>query len=82
MTDHPGCEHQWDGEPECARAWRNYYRCADCGAHWNMEWSCQCDDDCPDCGATMTPARSEEIAPCACRYFSAGVGAYSRPVPQ
>ena len=33
-------------------AWyRNYYKCARCGRNWPDEWSCMCDDDCPDCGA-------------------------------
>ena len=33
-------------------AWyRNYYKCARCDHEWRDEWSCMCDDDCPDRGA-------------------------------
>jgi predicted nucleic acid-binding Zn-ribbon protein len=40
---------------------RNYYRCASCGFEWTDVWSCQCDDDCPQCGARhMSPYKSED----------------------
>jgi hypothetical protein len=44
-------------------AWfRNHYTCADCGAKWADEWSCMCDDDCPDCGARhMSPEESDDL---------------------
>ena len=33
-------------------AWfRNQYLCSECGAEWEDEWSCMCDDDCGQCGA-------------------------------
>jgi hypothetical protein len=33
-------------------AWyRNHYHCGDCGTYWEDEWSCHCDDDCPNCGS-------------------------------
>lgn len=48
--------------PEPAPRYRNYYRCERCGHEWNDEWSCQCDDECPSCGARdMTPYRSEDV---------------------
>ena len=28
----------------------NYYQCARCGYDWTDEWSCTCEDDCPECG--------------------------------
>jgi predicted nucleic acid-binding Zn-ribbon protein len=45
-------------------AWfRNYYKCARCGSKWTDEWSCMCDDDCPDCGARhMTPYDSADLS--------------------
>lgn len=39
---------------------KNTYRC-DCGETWDDEWSCQCDDDCPECGTTCSPDESEEL---------------------
>jgi DNA-directed RNA polymerase subunit RPC12/RpoP len=44
-------------------AWfRNYYRCARCGSEWTDEWSCMCDDDCPQCGSRhMSPYESDEL---------------------
>ena len=44
-------------------AWfRNHYECARCGAEWTDDWSCTCDDDCPDCGARhMSPVDSDDL---------------------
>lgn len=39
----------------------NYYECDDCGHRWQDEWSCQCDDDCSNCGARhMSPYKSQD----------------------
>ena len=29
----------------------NQYECDECGCYWEDEWSCGCNDDCPECGA-------------------------------
>jgi hypothetical protein len=44
-------------------AWyRNHYQCARCDHEWSDEWSCMCDDDCPDCGARhMSPCDSDDL---------------------
>ena len=39
----------------------NHYVCSDCGEAWDDEWSCACDDDCPACGATMSPEDSDDV---------------------
>jgi predicted nucleic acid-binding Zn-ribbon protein len=40
----------------------NHYTCARCGHEWSDEWSCMCDDDCPECGARhMSPGDSAEL---------------------
>jgi hypothetical protein len=51
-------------EAEARLAWfRNYYECASGGGEWTDEWSCTCDDDCPECGARhMSPYRSEDLS--------------------
>ena len=43
-------------------AWfRNYYVCDRCDYHWEDEWSCMSDDDCPQCGARhMSPHQSDD----------------------
>jgi predicted nucleic acid-binding Zn-ribbon protein len=48
---------------ETTPAWyRNYYQCARCDHEWPDEWSCMCDDDCPQCGARhMTPYDSDDL---------------------
>jgi hypothetical protein len=47
--------------PSALTPWfRNFYSCC-CGAEWVDEWSCQCDDECPACGAPIEPYRSEDI---------------------
>ena len=40
----------------------NHYECARCHTRWSDEWSCMCDDDCPQCGARhMSPRDSDEL---------------------
>jgi hypothetical protein len=44
-------------------AWfRNEYQCYRCSCEWEDEWSAQCDDDCPECGARhASPVESEDL---------------------
>jgi DNA-directed RNA polymerase subunit RPC12/RpoP len=44
-----------DGEP-CR--FLNLYRCDDCGTEWQDQWSCACDDRCPECDAEIEPFHS------------------------
>jgi hypothetical protein len=40
----------------------NHYECARCHTRWTDEWSCMCDDDCPQCGARhMSPCDAEDL---------------------
>jgi hypothetical protein len=40
----------------------NHYECAQCEQRWHDEWSCMCDDECPNCGARdMSPFNSEDL---------------------
>jgi predicted nucleic acid-binding Zn-ribbon protein len=40
----------------------NHYQCARCDYHWDDEWSCTCDDGCPQCGARhMSPYDSDDL---------------------
>lgn len=39
---------------------RNFYECGRCGEKWEDVWTATCDDDCPKCGLTMTPYKSED----------------------
>ena len=44
-------------------AWyRNFYHCTDCDTRWEDEWSCCCDDECPECGSrNWSPYESEDL---------------------
>ena len=44
-------------------AWyRNHYHCGDCGTDWEDEWSCCCDDECPECGSRhWSPVESQDL---------------------
>ena len=44
-------------------AWfRNHYHCGDCGTDWHDEWSCCCDDQCPNCGSkNWSPVESDDL---------------------
>lgn len=37
----------------------NYYEC-DCGTEWQDNWSCECNDRCPQCNREIEPYKSEE----------------------
>jgi hypothetical protein len=41
----------------------NYYECGPCGIGWADIWSSQCDDDCPSCGRTYSPAQFHDVVP-------------------
>jgi hypothetical protein len=48
--------------------WVNHYECSNCSdeedeSHWTDRWSCQCDDDCPACGHSMSAHVSNWIGP-------------------
>jgi hypothetical protein len=49
-------------------AWfRNHYRCGDCSTDWEDEWSCCCDDECPNCGSKgWSPYESEDLTEVLC----------------
>lgn len=62
LMQHPDFQHlrvDTSGNP-CV--WLNYYNC-DHGyidaEPWSSEWSCQCEDECPVCGAATEPAESD-----------------------
>ena len=44
-------------------AWfENRYRCSQCNAEWYDEWSCTCNDRCPQCDFEMTPVSSTDLS--------------------
>lgn len=45
-------------------AWyRSHYSCDDCNTDWVDEWSCCCDDECPNCGSSdWSPVDSEDVS--------------------
>ncbi|WP_285905148.1 hypothetical protein [Pseudodesulfovibrio pelocollis] len=40
--------------------YRNYYECS-CGHTWEDEWSCMCNDRCPECRLEIEPYDSEDL---------------------
>lgn len=49
-------------EPEPETWFRNQYHCESCDTEWEDRWSAACDDECPDCGVSISPHESEVIA--------------------
>ena len=41
--------------------YRNYYKCPYDHTQWQDEWTCMCNDRCPECNAEIEPYESEEI---------------------
>jgi hypothetical protein len=60
----------------------NHYACS-CGASWDDEWTCACDDECPGCGADISPEDStvhhEELDAIPCPPAPCGVFDPSHP---
>lgn len=42
------------------KGFTNHYHCEDCDVEWEDEWSCACDDECPECGTPISPYAYEE----------------------
>ena len=41
---------------------RNYYACPECGHKWHDDWSCTCNDHCPNCGlGDIEPYKSKDM---------------------
>lgn len=37
----------------------NHYSCTACGTSWTSQWSCMCNDRCPNCDREIEPHKSE-----------------------
>jgi hypothetical protein len=43
------------------RRFLNHYECPRDGSVWADEWSCMCNDRCPQCDAEIEPHHSEAL---------------------
>ncbi len=44
-------------------AWfRKSYWCDECEVGWTDEWSCACNDRCPECDAEIEPFEAEDLS--------------------
>jgi hypothetical protein len=39
-----------------------YYSHDECNTHWTDEWSCACNDSCPECGSEIEPYRWDDLS--------------------
>lgn len=39
----------------CVRWYEKYYVCPECATEWADEWSCLCNDRCPNCNLESSP---------------------------
>ena len=46
------------GEPNSEGRFTNYY--VHCKTEWNDNWSCQCNDECPECHSEIEPYASHD----------------------
>ncbi len=63
-----------DGNP-CV--WENHYHCDQSSgvpSMWSDIWSCQCDDECPDCIRSCEPEQSTWIGPMDATFINATGG--------
>lgn len=67
LMQHPafaGLNTDTEGNP-CV--WRNSYTCRSCTSEqidWTDDWSCGCDDECPNCGESHSPHDQQWLAKC------------------
>jgi hypothetical protein len=62
LAKHPGFVHLSTDSGGVPNAWLNHYSCQSCTSEqvdWSIQWSCQCNDECPNCGAEIEPVSSE-----------------------
>lgn len=38
------------------------YQCEECGVEWTDEWSCACNDRCPECDAEIEPYKYIDLS--------------------
>lgn len=53
------------GLPDGTHLIWSYYECP-CGNAWESTWDSACDDDCGECGATISPSTSQDVPECDC----------------
>ena len=58
------CSNDIQNDAGITMAWYlNYYVCERCHTQWEDEWSCGCDDECPNCGAgDMEAQKSDDLS--------------------
>jgi len=64
LMKHPafaGLRTDTEGNP-CV--WMKSHSCDDCDEEWDDDWSCECDDECPKCGAGIAPHESQWLPDC------------------
>lgn len=45
------------------RPWyRKFYRCDECNIEWTDDWSCCCNDKCPQCDGEFEPYECKDIS--------------------
>lgn len=49
-------------EQVMAQWFENFYECSDCEIEWTDEWSCECNDKCPECDAEIEPFKSIDLS--------------------
>jgi hypothetical protein len=52
-----------DDSGEAVADWfENTYECSECGTTWTDEWSCTCNDRCPECNVETDPSSSIDLS--------------------
>jgi len=52
-----------EGEDNLKAEWyENRYDCSECNAAWTDEWSCMCNDRCPECDCETQPTSSIDLS--------------------
>jgi hypothetical protein len=49
-------------DPPKAAWYENHYVCSECNSSWIDEWSCMCNDRCPECDSEIQPTSSTDLS--------------------
>ena len=56
------CKETLFESAEQEASFQNHYLCTKCDCSWIDQWSCSCNDRCPQCNAEIEPHDSIELS--------------------
>ena len=55
-------QNEDDAEDVFVQWFEKHYICSECGTKWSDEWSCECNDRCPNCSCETEPTSVNDLS--------------------